>query len=399
MRRGALHRLLVALLAAAILYGGAPALASEALTAPAPPPVLDAPLPLPPSGAGPLVLPAPQPRAGATAIVPAPGPAAGVPHIALLLPLHSGAFGRHAEAVRAGFFAAAKVHGELALPLRVYATAEEARDAIEGYRRAVAAGAAVVVGPLTRSGVAAVLEHELARVPTLALNVPEKPLAPPPGFYVLGLHAEAEARQVAQLAYREGFRNALTVVGDTALLRRIHEAFVQEFTGLGGRHVTEFPFASDPGALARIKQAAGLGAADLAFLALDFERARLVRPYLDPLALYATSQVHPGPAGPLAAFDLAAVRFLDMPWVLEPDHAAVMVYPRAGFESVELERLYALGIDALRIASELAKGLPPSSLDGVTGQLRLGPDQRFARLLTPAQFQGGRLAVVREPVR
>src|SRR5688572_7335417 len=111
MRCGVLHRwLVVPLAAAALLYGGASALASEpesAVPAPAPaPPPLEAPVPLPPGER--MVVPAPGERAVVSRPSAAPD---GLPHIALLLPLESKAFVRHAEAVRDGFFAAAKVQG------------------------------------------------------------------------------------------------------------------------------------------------------------------------------------------------------------------------------------------------------------------------------------------------
>jgi len=375
MRCGVPHRWLVVPLAAAILYGGASALASEAaVSRPAPPPALKAPSPLPP---GPVV----------------PAAETEIPHIALLLPLNSGAFGRHAEAVKNGFLNAARVQGGAPLPLRIYAVDDDARHVVEGYRKALAAGARIVVGPLTRDGVTAIADGPVP-VPTLALNVPEGGARLPVNLYLFSLQAEAEARQVAQLAYLEGRRNAFTVVGDTQLLKRIHQAFVGEFSRLGGAHVAEFAFTTDPAGLARIRQAAALELADMAFLALDFPRARLARPYLDPLALYATSQVHPGAAGPLAGFDLAGVRFLDMPWLLQPDHPAVMVYPRADHrDAVELDRFYALGIDAFRIAQALLAGRTAIALDGVTGRITLGRDQQFARALTAAQFHQGRPAV------
>ena len=352
MRCGVFHRWLVVPLAAAILYGGASALASEAE----------------------------------------------VPHIALLLPLGSSAFGRHAEAVRNGFLVAAKIQGGTPLPLRIYAVSDDTRQVVEGYRKALADGARLVVGPLTRNGVTAVADGPVP-VPTLALNVPEGGGRLPANLYLFSLQAEAEARQVARLAYLEGRRNALTVSGETQILKRIHQAFVEEFSRLGGTHVTEFAYTADPAALSRLKQAAGLEVADMAFLALDFARARLTRPYLDPLALYATSQVHPGNAGPLAGFDLAGVRFLDMPWLLQPDHPAVMVYPRADFrDTVELDRFYALGIDAFRIAQSLLAGGFPAALDGVTGRITLERDQQFARGLTAAQFSQGKPAVAGRPL-
>lgn len=373
MRCGVAHRSL-GLLFAAILYGGAAAPASEPRTASAPPPpALAEPKPLPP-----------DPRSEQE------------PHLALLLPLKSDAFRRHAEAVHSGFLAAAKVQGA-ALPLRLYAVQDEAREAVEEYRRALAAGARVVVGPLTRGGVSALAASAQVRVPTLALNVPEGGEPPPPDLYVLSLHLEEEARQAARLAWREGRRSALVVSDHSTLARRIHHAFAAEFARLGGALAGEFSYTSDPAALARLRQAAGAGAADMAFIALDLPQARLARPYLDPLALYATSLVHPGGGGPLIAFDLAGVRFLDMPWMLQPEHPAVMVYPRPEYrEAVELNRFYALGIDAYRIARALAAGRPEPALDGVTGRLTLGADRRYDRELVLARFSEGKLAVIGE---
>ena len=388
---------LAGLLAAAVLYGGATALASEsAATSPAPqPPALQAPVPLAPASP-----PAPQ------ANVPAPvrdgkpqsAEPGEAPHIALLLPLASPAFAKHAEAVRSGFLAAAKLDGGRALPVRTYAVGDDPRQVVETYIKALGAGARAVVGPLTRSGVTAVAESAAVLVPTLALNMPEGRNASGPDIYLLNLQVEAEARQVAQLAYQDGYRRALTVNGDTSLLKRIHQAFVEEFTRLGGAHVAEQAFSTDQSSLNRIKQAASAATPDMAFLALDVARARRARAYLGAIALYATSQVYPGNAGPLAGFDLAGVHFLDMPWLLQPDHAAVMAYPRPDYrDAIELERFYALGIDAFRVVQALLAGKSDTALDGVTGKLTLGRDRNFIRGLTAAQFTDGKLVVRDRP--
>ncbi len=317
------------------------------------------------------------------------------PHLALLLPLNSKAFAKHAGAVRDGFFAAARTQGGASLPLRTYAVNDDPEETVNVYIKALAAGARAVVGPLTRNGVTAVLGSAAVLVPTLVLNVPEGQSPLPPEIYLFSLQAEAEARQVAQLAWRDGMRRAVTLNGDTALSKRIHQAFVEEFTRLGGGHIAAYAFTSDPEALARIKLAVEASDVNMAFLALDFTRARLARPYFGSLPVYATSQVHPGNAGPLAGFDLAGVRFLDMPWLLQPDHPAVMVYPRPPFGgAVDLDRFYALGIDAYRIALMLLSGRADTPLDGVTGRITLGPDQHFVRGLTAAQYTGGKLVVV-----
>lgn len=369
MRCGVLHRWLWVWSITALLYGGAAAFASEAE-----PVTTDA---------------APRPASPAAhALEPA------LAHIALLLPASPGPLGQAAEAVKLGFVAAAKVQGSTPLPVRVYALAEHSESAVLEYRRATSNGARLVVGPLTRDAVTALASSGRINVPTLALNVPDGEYPLPPHFYVLSLHVEAEAAQIARLAVDEGRHTAITVAGETPLLRRIHQAFVEAFSRLGGRVVAEHNYSSDPAALAAMRKSIGPGVADMAFLALDFAQARLVRPYLGSLAIYATSQVHPGHNKPLAGFDLASVRFLDMPWLLQPDHPAVMVYPRPGFgDALDLERLYALGIDAFRIGLALLRGETNVPLDGVTGQLSLGRDHRYVRALTGAQFAEGKLTV------
>ena len=407
MRTGVLHRWLVLPLIASVLYGGAPALASEAVEAfPAPAPELSSPTPLPPPPVVWAPTPAPPPQAGPDVErPPAPNvqrqslPAyAEGPHFALLLPLGSAAFAKPAEAVRDGFLAAATILGSAALPVRVYPLGDDPQEAVETYIYALRTGARVVVGPLTRNGVTAVAESAAVLVPTLALNVSERQAGPVPDFYTLSLQVEAEARQVAQLAWQEGHRVALSVNGDTPLLRRVHQAFVEEFTRLGGAFEAEFAFTPDLAALTRLKQVVDEGTADMVFLALDAQRARLARSYLGALALYATSQVNPGSdAGPLIGFDLADVRFLDMPWLLQPEDPAVMAFPRPGYHNaLELDRLYALGIDAFRLALALLGGKPDTPIDGMTGRLTLGPDHQFVRALSVAEFNDGKVNIVRE---
>jgi hypothetical protein len=392
-------------------------LASEAAQgSPAPPPALPTATPLPPpvpgavapSATRPVIEPAASPSpsplllpAAAPAVVPSPAPlpphVAG-PHLALVLPLGSSSFSNYALAVKDGFLAAAHAQGGTSLPVNVYAVGDDPQQSVATYIKALGAGARIVVGPLTRNGVTALAESATVMVPTLALNVPEGQIPPVPDLYMLSLHAESEARQVAQLAWQDGRRTALTVIGETPLLRRIHLAFVEEFTRLGGKLLAPLPFTTDPEELVRIKKAADAAidteTADMVFIALDLPRARLTRPYLSTLPIYATSQVHPGATGPLVAFDLAGVRFLDMPWLLQPENPLVMLYPRPAYdEAIELTRFYALGIDAFRMAMVLLAGRPRDAFDGVTGRLTLGPDSAFVRALTPAQFSDGRLTV------
>jgi outer membrane PBP1 activator LpoA protein len=338
------------------------------------------------------------PTALASEAATTPAPVAQTPHIALLLPTRSKVFARHANALRDGFLAAAKAQGKPMLPVREYPVNEDVSDALSNYRAAVSAGAKVIVGPLTRDAVTALAFGEPVPVPTLALNIPEQTGRAPENLYMLSLQVESEARQAAQLAYRDNRRNALIIAGANAVQRRMQSAFSAEFSRLGGTVLAE-AIPPDP---ARLKSAMR-PEADMVFLALDHDEARAIRAYLGANATYATSSVYAGERGPLAAFDLANVTFVDMPWLIEPDHPAVMGYPRPEPGAAEFERLHALGIDAWRIAQLLLSGARSLKLDGVTGELTLGPGGIIDRTLRAGRFIDGKVRLAepgaREPAR
>jgi len=105
------------------------------------------------------------------------GAAAREPHIALILPLASPSFGRHADAVRQGFAAAAKGAAKNVPPIRVYPVNEDTLNVLTIYEQALESGAQLVVGPLTRNGVAALAASSLVSVPTLVLNTVEARLS------------------------------------------------------------------------------------------------------------------------------------------------------------------------------------------------------------------------------
>ena len=358
-------RRLAGVMLASVLYGAPAALASEA-------------------------------AATAPAVTPAATP---TPHIALLLPTRAKVFARHAGALRDGFLAAAKTQGKSVLPVREYPVNEEVGDALKNYRAAVSAGARVIVGPLTRDAVTALAFGEPVPVPTLALNVPDQTGRTPENLFMLSLQVESEARQTAQLAYRDNRRKALIIAGSNAIQRRMQSAFAGEFSRLGGTVLAETTLTTDP---ARLKSAIRQEA-DMIFLALDHDEARAARADLGATPTYATSSVYAGERGPLAAFDLANVTFVDMPWLIEPDHPAVMGYPRPDPGSAEFERLYALGIDAWRIAQLLLAGERSLRLDGVTGELTLGPGGIIDRTLRAGRFIDGKARLAepgsREPAR
>jgi outer membrane PBP1 activator LpoA protein len=361
--------------------------------------------------AAPVSLPPPPPQ-----VLPIPVADNPAPHIALLLPLKSksGALARAAEIVRQGFITASSV--QRGLPVRVYASSDESKEVIALYRQAIANGALAVAGPLTRDGVTTLANYSNIAIPTLALYTAELPRNSY-NLYFFGLPVENDARQIAQIAANAKLRNATIISTGTSISKRLAAAFADEWKNLGGTVTAEVLFLDDfsdlenlpvapwpqgtkPKPVTTVSEAGepnrptplAIAPGNMVFLAADHDKARLIRPYLNPtLPVYATSQIFEGNANTLANFDLNEIHFADMPWLLQPDHPAVMIYPHsATLLEPEVDRLYALGIDAYRLLSVLQTNHTASALplDGVTGKIHLS-GQQFVREPIPAFFRHG----------
>ena len=315
-------------------------------------------------------------------------PDVGNAHIGLILPLNAPLFRLPAEAVKQGVLAAAKAQPDMPT-VRVYSTTDQVTNILAVYQQAIEAGARVIIGPLAKNAVAALAESDTTAVPTLALSVPDTEIASP-NLYLFGLSLDAETRQVAQLAFSEG-RNALLIVtSNNALGKRLQSAFGEEWRRLGGKIAGQLSFTPSTDLNTLHDKLEKLQPESI-FLATNAEEARLVRPYLSAvIPTYATSQTFHGLSDTQRNVDLTGVRFLDMPWMLQPDHPAVMIYPRpVKVLSIDGERLYAMGIDAYRLAHLFYRGEMPTRgvvLDGVTGQISLANGRQFTRELTAAEF-------------
>ena len=332
----------------------------------------------------PEALDAPGATTDATILLP-PSDGSPAPHIALLLPLKSATFGASANAVQQGFLAAANLK-KRGLPIRAYGDFDENSSVVAVYRQALANGAVAVVGPLTRNGVAALAAEQYIPVPTLALNVVEGQTAQQ--LYFFGMSVEAEARRVAQLARQQGLQQAIIIATRAQLSQRMQSAFEDEWQASGGMILREIEFNDDPAVFMDLNYTPDA----VVFLAANADKARQIRPYLsNKFPVYSTSQIFIGD-NTLTNYDLNGIRFVDVPWLLQPDHPAVMTYPRASPPlPVDLERLYALGIDAYRLIQLLLANRVDTALpmDGVSGNIRL-QGHIFLREPMLAVFQQGR---------
>ena len=329
--------------------------------------------------------------------------------IALLLPTRSEALRQPAEALRAGFMAAYERERE-GITVNLIETGDDTDEILNAYMAAKKDND-IIVGPLSRSGVGAVAASGTVGKPTIALNHPDgrgvdNPI--PPNMLVIGLSIEDEARQVAQWAAAEHpGATALVLSGNSPWQRRLAAAFAAQWKQLGNQvQLSELTasngYLSEP-AIHQLKMRVDSEMPTLMFAALDADQLRQVRAIVgSELPAYGSSSVNPGATAGGSLPELDGVRLLDLPWQIQPNNPAVMLYPRyqdAG-RSLDLGRLYALGIDALRVTLEIAKN-PISSfrMDGVTGRLSVNFGKgasRFERIAPGAVYQSGSFVPVEQ---
>ena len=382
--------------------------------------VLAAPLALAQPAAAEPDAPAPGSMVPAEAGLVAPAPP--VAPIALLVPPRNSDFGRAAAALRAGFRAAHERDGAT-VPIEVIEGPDDAATLAARYRELAARGVAVVVGPLTRAGVNALAEIGPLPVPTLTLNQPDVERTLPANAVAFGLPIEGEARQVAQLAHAQAsvsaqratrsVPRAAIISAASPLARRAAIAFYDAWREQGG--AADLPAEFEPRAAPELRGQLALADVDVMFVAGGADLVRAVRsvtgdqasaglnasapagadPAVEPEAavpVYATS-IASAALGPERRLpELDGVRVVEMPWLVLPNHPSVAAFPKPQgmMANRELQRLYALGIDAYRVAVEMGRQRPLAGLDGATGRLSHdGLRARLERAGVPSEFRNG----------
>jgi uncharacterized protein len=312
--------------------------------------------------------------------------------IALVLPLASGTYGRASLAVRDGFLAAAAAANEQTLVI-----AHGDNDVESAFEQAREAGVRVIVGPLVRDDVKAIAVMGVESPLVLALNQVDEGVPLPPNMFALTLAVESDARQLAKIARDSGARTAAVISVDTPLQRRFAAAFAESWMAQGGAAPISLHFDRSPDTLILLKRELARRPVDVALLALDSADAVLVKPYLGTIATYAGSTINDRqPRETLR--DLEDVRFVDIPWLANPDAREFARIAHPILSSAPLDRLYALGIDAFRVAQLFADGrVDRIEFDGATGHLTLDATRQFTRESRALQFKGGLMAPAGSP--
>lgn len=343
--------------------------------------------------------------------------------IALLLPV-SGRLAPYGKAIRDGFMAAyydALSKGAELPQLRQYDT--ENRDITAVYQQAVSDGNSMVIGPLQKEDIEALIKtySNAMPVPTLALNrIPGQRF--PNGLFQFGLNPEDEAQQIANIAAAKGYRRAMIVTPEGSWGTKVAEAFAETWQQLGGLIVTSTSFdATANNYSKKIKDALQIDASiqrrnllqqiignrphfepyrrtdvDFIFLVARPNEGRAIKPllayhYAGAIPVYATSHIYRGTRSPDKDQDLNGVHFIDIPWILDEDTGLQQAISQEIPQSGNFQRMYALGVDSFRLHLRLGQlqSTDSSRLFGETGTLRLNALRQIERKLSLAEIQNG----------
>lgn len=337
--------------------------------------------------------------------------------LALLLPL-SGPLAAAGDAVARGAFAAFYAERYPGLTLDVM----DSRQLDPGEALAVARerGTAVVIGPLAKLQVAAVLATPATDQAVLTLNRPE-PDAAADGVLQLALAPEDEARQLAELAFSDGGRRALLLRPEGVWGDRMETALRARWESLGAAIATTARFgkasaysevlrtaltlddseqrSSNVRRLFGATETSGRRREDLDTIFLltrNSEDARALNPliayhYAGDLPTYALSTADSGNTDRDRDRDLEGLRLLAMPWRLGTRAVPGLASAEA---SGSYDALHALGVDAYRIARNWRQLRSPAMLrvDGLTAAMTADDQGVLRRRLLPAEFDRGSLA-------
>lgn len=321
-----------------------------------------------------------------------PGPGA---TIALILPLDAQPFARAAEAVRAGFLAAASAAGDQG---RCIVIAHGEDGVLAAFEDARARDVKIIIGPLLRDDLKAVAQLALDLPFTIALNQLDEGTPSLPHLYTFSLAIESDARLIARRIHADGIPTVAVVGAETPLMKRFASAFALEWLAEGGPVPDVYRFDGTQESLTAMRRdLVRRKTTNAVLLAVDSTNATLAKPYLGTIPAYASGLVFERETLAVTR-DLDGLVLVEIPWIIEPDAAQFAGLPKQEFASVALMRLYALGLDAYRVARAFREGPPERfNLEGATGHVTLVDGRQFAREGRFAVFRAGQLTPLDVP--
>jgi uncharacterized protein len=316
--------------------------------------------------------------------------------VTVMLP-RGGRFAGAAASVKDGIEAAGRADTSGQRPALAFVDSTSTGNARSIHAKAVEGGADYVLGPLEKESVDSLAAGPALAVPTLALNQTTRDSQAAANLFQFALSPENEAAEAANKAAAMGLKRAAVLYPEGPWGARLASAFRTQWRRLGGALEAEAVY--NPTARNVEKTVTGLlgdANSDVVFLVATNELAHRLYPQIRKasasVTVISTSHVYSGVFDAARDRVLAGLYFVDIPWMLDSSGEGALSRRRLSGSSFEvanpLARLYAMGIDAYRIAPRLpalAKS-PGAFYPGQTGGLSIDSLGRIQRQLALGRF-------------
>jgi uncharacterized protein len=316
--------------------------------------------------------------------------------VSVMLP-RGGRFAGAATSVKEGIEAASRADSSGNRPTLDFIDSSQTARTRTLHAKAVEAGADYVIGPLEKESVDSLAAGPALAVPTLALNQTTRDNQPAANLFQFSLSPENEAAEVADKAAAMGLKRAAVLYPQGPWGARLASAFRNQWRRLGGTLEAEGVYNPTARSFEKtVTTLLGDSQADVVFLVATSELARTIYPQIrlstSSVTVMSTSHVYSGVFDQDRDRVLSGLYFVDIPWMLNSRGEGPLSRRRLSGSSFEvanpLARLYAMGIDAYRIAPRLpalAKS-PGAFYPGQTGGLSIDSLGRIQRQLALGRF-------------
>ena len=344
---------------------------------------------------------------------------------AVLLPL-SDRLAPAGKAVLDGYLAAyyaARANGGAPFDLLIL-DLDRYESPLTAYEDAIAQGAGLVVGPLSKASVGELGTLAERPVPILALNRADQILpASGSALVQMSLAPEDEATRIAEIAFGRGARSALIIRPAGGWGDKVYNALRRRWSELGGHLAASTTYTGREDYSAAVKTGLDINSSEQRardirnMLAANIEFTARRRQDLDAIFLLSRNGPEARSLKPLLAFhyagnvpvyamstiysgipdtrdkDLNGINLVETPWLLGSSPSLRVAIAAGGTDSDNYARLNALGADAFLLQTrftQLQAG-PDVLLRGNTGFISMDPQLRLHRELSLATFEGGEI--------
>jgi len=351
-------------------------------------------------------------------------------HIAILLP-ETGPYKIAAEAIKKGIITAHFISKSQA-QLHFYAVSTEPSNVWQQYQQAIADSASVVIGPLDKRSVQALIDCDELPIPVLALNKLD-PKIHKANLFQFALSPEDDAASIANYARQQNYSRAVMLYPKGSWGDRVSQAFKEQWRVNGGVLLGQAAYDSKDNDFSKtISPVLGLDSStqrsrslrqelsrtlefearrrhdiDFIFIAAKPVQARQLVPQLKfhraaSVPMFATSQAYTGLENNQQDIDLNKLIITDIPWILDENKGSDPIYRALKRNHPEyfdsFVRLYALGADAYRLVPNLNSLTRSSNITfkGATGILSINSLGKVNREADWGQFNKGILAPLSE---